>query len=136
MAFVNEANKWPLLDSNGNSTFPLTAQKSFVLLLAPLAPHLSEHLWQNHLGQCGSVAHAKWPIVDASLLAEEMCSIVILQNGKKRGIISVPTSVANDEGSVIEAAQQQLDEQLWDRIAPHTSKRRIFVPGKILNFVR
>jgi leucyl-tRNA synthetase len=50
MTFVNEANKWPVAEGRGApAAFTLEMRKSFVLLLAPFAPHLAEELWQHQV---------------------------------------------------------------------------------------
>ena len=81
MIFVNE-----FLNS---AVKPRRAMESFVLLLAPFAPHIAEELWEK-LGHTESLAYEGWPVHDASKIAEEMVEMVVQVNGKVRSKIPVP----------------------------------------------
>ena len=68
---------------------PRKAMESFVLLVAPFAPHIAEELWEK-LGHTETLAYADWPVHDASKIAEDMVEMVIQVNGKVRSKIPVP----------------------------------------------
>src|SRR5207247_2735126 len=65
------------------ATRPRSCMETFVLLLAPFAPHVAEEMWQT-LGHTESLAHAPWPVHDARFTLEETIEIPIQVNGKVR----------------------------------------------------
>jgi leucyl-tRNA synthetase len=122
MEFANAANKWP--------TLPRPLAEQFVLLLAPLAPHLAEELWQR-LGHAESLAYARWPEYDPKLLVSETLEIPVQINGKVRGRIEVPADA--DEERVIALARA--DDGVLRYLEGKALKRAIYVRGRILSFV-
>jgi len=79
MEAINELHDQPLSRE--------TAQK-YVLLLAPLAPHLAEELWRR-LGNEGTLAYESWPDYDEAVLTEDSVTVIIQVLGKKRGQFEV-----------------------------------------------
>jgi leucyl-tRNA synthetase len=122
MEFTNAAYKWP--------SVPRSAAEAFVLLLAPLAPHLGEELWQR-LGHTQSLAYHAWPVANPALLKADVLEIAVQVNGKVRGKIQVPAEAA--EAEVIEIAKA--DENVGRHLAGQSVKRAIYVRGRIVNFV-
>ncbi|HMP76142.1 MAG TPA: leucine--tRNA ligase [Kiritimatiellia bacterium] len=122
MEFVNEAQKW--------ERRPRAILERFVLALSPLAPHLSEELWQK-LGHDQSLAYEPWPAYDSALLVSDTMEIPVQVNGKLRGKIVVP--VGADQDAIVAAAQA--DEGVQSHLAGKTLRKTIFVPGRLLNFV-
>jgi len=88
MIFLNEAARLPAI--------PRSAWESFVLLLAPYAPHLGEEFWER-LGHSGSLARAPWPVWDESLCADEEKEVVVQINGKIRDRLIVAAGLPEDE---------------------------------------
>ena len=119
---TNAAYKWP--------SMPRSVAEPFVLLLAPLAPHLAEELWQR-LGHEASLAYHAWPVADAALLKADVIEIPVQVNGKVRGKISVPAEAQDSE--VIEIAKK--DQNVGKHLAGQNVKRAIYVRGRIVNFV-
>jgi leucyl-tRNA synthetase len=122
MEFTNAANKW--------TSMPRVLADKFVLLLAPLAPHLAEELWQR-LGHAASLAYEPWPKFDAKYLVSTTLEIPVQINGKMRGRIEVPSDA--DEQQVIELARA--DETVLRYLEGKELKRAIYVRGRIVNFV-
>jgi leucyl-tRNA synthetase len=122
MEFTNAANKWPWL--------PREVADGFVLLLAPLAPHIAEELWQR-LGHAESLAYEPWPAYDAKHLASDTLEIPVQINGRMRGRIVVPADA--DEERVIALARA--DENVSRFLSGKEPKRAIYVRGRIVNFV-
>jgi leucyl-tRNA synthetase len=122
MELTNAAYKWPQM--------PRAAAEALVLLLAPLAPHLAEELWQR-LGHKESLAYHAWPAADAALLKADVLEIPVQVNGKVRGKISVPAEA--QEAEVIEIAKA--DQNVGKHLAGQNVKRAIYVRGRIVNFV-
>jgi len=109
---------------------PRAVAEPFVLMLAPLAPHLGEHLWHK-LGHTESVALESWPDYDASLLVEDTVEIVVQVLGKVRGRITVPADADNDTIEKTALA----DEKIAAQIDGKTVRKVIVVPGKLVNIV-
>jgi len=104
--------------------------RSFVQLLAPLAPHFGEELW-SRLGGEGSVQYAPWPEFDPQLLATETQKLVVQVNGKRRGEVVLAKDAS--EADALAAAQNEPSVQ--SHLAEKSVKRVIHVPGRILNIV-
>ncbi|MCL6457251.1 MAG: leucine--tRNA ligase, partial [Gorillibacterium sp.] len=122
MIFVNEAYKTDVL--------PKKALKDFVLMLAPLAPHLAEELWEI-LGEKGTVTYAQWPTYDVALTVDDETEIVVQVNGKIIERINIPTTMEQD-------AMQELAYDL-DKVKELTSGKMVVkviaVKGKLVNIV-
>jgi leucyl-tRNA synthetase len=122
MEFTNAAYKW--------GSLPKGLAQQFVLLLAPLAPHLAEELWQR-LGRTASLAYEPWPTYEPKYLVTATVEIPVQINGKMRGRIEVPSDA--DEQQVIELARA--DETVVRYLEGKELKRAIYVRGRIVNFV-
>jgi len=99
-----------------------------VRLLYPIAPHIAEEMWQM-LGEKSALAFAKWPILDSSLLINEIFVVVVQVNGKKRGTIEVQEDMSQED--VEGLARPLIQSCLSDK---HIAKV-VYVPLKIINFV-
>ncbi|RMF64904.1 MAG: leucine--tRNA ligase, partial [Bacteroidetes bacterium] len=109
---------------------PRAVAEPFVLLLAPLAPHIAEELWAR-LGHEPSLAYAPWPEADERYLREETVEIAVQVNGKLRAKIAVPAEAPKEE--VLAAARAH--ENVARHLDGKTLRREIYVPGRIVNFV-
>jgi leucyl-tRNA synthetase len=107
---------------------PRSAMETFTLLLAPMAPHIAEELWQV-LGHPESLAYAPWPTFDPALLVEDEVEIPVQVNGKLRGRVVVPAGA--DRGALEDAARRGIAALLEGK----TIKKVVVVPGKLVNFV-
>jgi leucyl-tRNA synthetase len=104
--------------------------KTFSLILAPYAPHLSEEIWQT-MGGKTTLAYEAWPAFDAALAKDDTITMAIQVNGKTRGTVDVPAEVSKDEFMAIAKAEPTVAK--W--LAQGTLVKEIYVPGKICNFV-
>ena len=101
-------------------------------LSAPMMPHLAEDLWAALRPADGRlVAELQWPEADPALLAIESMTIAVQVLGKLRATISVP--VGADESTVLATAEAE--ENVQRAIAGKTIRKRIHVPGRVVNFV-
>ena len=118
--------------SRGGVPAPFLAdvQRNLVLLLAPFAPYLAHELWEM-LGEPTSLLKAPWPKYDAALAKEEEIEIPVQVNGKLRGRVTVPAD--SDESFVLERALA--DEKVKAAVAGKQIVKKIYVPGKLVNFV-
>ena len=102
--------------------------KTFVILLAPFAPHIGEELWER-LGNTGSVfENNKWPEADEELMKDDEIQVPVQINGKTKVVISVPADISKDD------AIAQGKEALGDKLTGNIIKE-IYVPGRIINIV-
>ncbi|MDP6418716.1 MAG: class I tRNA ligase family protein, partial [Candidatus Krumholzibacteria bacterium] len=106
------------------------AMESFLLLLAPYAPHLAEELWQR-MGHNDPLALEPWPEVDSAWLVEETVTVVVQVNGKLRDQFDLPVDA--DEALVMEFVEKSEKLQPW--LEGKKIVKTIFVPGKLVNLV-
>lgn len=99
-------------------------------LLAPIAPHITHHLWRE-LGYVGDILDAPWPQVDAAALVRDSIDLVVQVNGKLRGRVSVPAG--SDKAAQESAALADVAVQRF--IDGQTVKKVVVVPGKLVNIV-
>ncbi|MFD4352707.1 leucine--tRNA ligase [Nocardia sp. NPDC058518] len=109
---------------------PRAAVEPLVLMLAPLAPHIAEELWER-LGHTTSLAHGPFPIADPALLVADSVEYPIQVKGKVRSRIQVP---ADADPATIEAAALA-DEKVVALLAGQAPRKVIVVPGKMVNIV-
>ncbi len=116
---------WVSLDA-----IPRALAGPFVLMLAPLAPHMSEELWQR-LGNDASLAYEPWPMAQEKWLVDESITLAVQVNGKVRGTISVPADSSKE--AIIETAKA--DENVARHVVGKEVRREIYVPGRLVNIV-
>ncbi len=109
---------------------PKAALTQLVIMLAPFAPHLAEHLWEK-LGGEGSVHQQSWPEATFVTDADATWEITVQVNGKRRGSVSLAIDSAEDAAT---AAARALPTVIA-ALAGQEPKRVIYVPGKIINLV-
>lgn len=107
---------------------PKIALAPLVVMLAPFAPHLAEHLWEK-LGGEGSVHQQAWPVF-AQVAAEER-EVVVQVNGKRRGSILLVLDASESDAVIAARAVPTVEVALGGK----EPVRVIYVVGKILNFV-
>ena len=125
MIFINEGYKW--------EEVPRSIFETFLKILAPFAPHLSEELWQT-MGHDDTIAHEAWPSYHEEYLVSETQHYAVQVNGKVRGEIEVPTDKAKDKEFVLGKAKEEKNVQRYLNGGTKIVKE-IFVPGKIVNLV-
>ena len=109
---------------------PRAAVEPLVLMVAPLAPHLAEELWQR-LGHDTSLAHGPFPVADDAYLTVDTVEYPVQVNGKVRGHITVP---ADADADTLEAAALA-DEKVQAFLNSATPKKVIVVAGRLVNLV-
>ena len=87
-------------DIERDRRIPRSAAETLVKLLAPLAPHLAEELWER-LGRAEPLAYAAWPEADPAWLKEESVTLVVQVSGKLRARVPVPADAGEDGGREI-----------------------------------
>ena len=120
MIFINTVYK---LD-----VFPKEYAEGFLKLLNPVAPHITEELWE-FLGNKNSIAYSSWPTYDESKTIEEEINLPIQVNGKLRATIRVALNL--EENKIKELAH----ENVKNYIDGKEIIKEIYVKNKIYNIV-
>ena len=120
MIFINTANKEEIL--------PLEYAEGFLKLLNPVAPHITEELW-NILGHNDSISYESWPKFDEAKTIEDTIEIPVQVNGKLKTTISI--SLDEDEPSV----KEKVHNALTDKLDGKSIVKEIYVKNKIYNVV-
>ncbi|TFJ92820.1 leucine--tRNA ligase [Lentibacillus salicampi] len=122
MVFINESYK--------ADKIPKAYIDGFVKMLSPVAPHLSEEMWEL-LGHEDTITYEKWPEYDESKLVEDEVEIVIQIMGKVRTKIHVAKDISKEE---LEQKAME-NERIQELIKGKTVRKVIVVPGKLVNIV-
>jgi leucyl-tRNA synthetase len=112
------------------SVRPKSVMETFLLLLAPYAPHIAEELWEA-LGHSEPLALYPWPKYDDALLRESEVEVAVQVKGKVRAKIRVPSGAT-------EAAHEEIaraDAKVAEFLAQAQVVKTIIVPGRLVNFV-
>ena len=114
----------------GNNRLRYEGLRILLLVLAPIAPHITAALWQE-LGYTGNILDTAIPEPDEAALQQDNITLAVQVNGKRRAEISVAADADND--TIIATALAHPD------VARHTEgktpKKSIVVPGKLVNLV-
>ena len=102
----------------------------FVLMLAPMAPHIAEEFW-SQLGHAEGLTRARWPEFNEELAREEMVEVVLQVNGKVRGRLTAEAGLP--EGELVSRALADPHIAQW--IGGKRVVKRIVVPDKLVNIV-
>ena len=102
--------------------------KTLITLLNPVAPHITEELWEI-AGFEGRVYQTTWPEYDEAKTVEATVEIALQINGKIRGTLVIAKDADKDD--VIAKAKEELTDKLTGTIV-----KEIYVPGRIVNIVQ
>ncbi|MCA9361048.1 leucine--tRNA ligase [Candidatus Kaiserbacteria bacterium] len=120
MVYVNTVEKEGLTQ---------TAYETFLKLLAPFAPHLTEELWYG-LGYTKSIHLESYPKYEQTLVVDNEVTIGVQVNGRVRGNITISTSASEDEAIALAKTVTSIKSHITGNI-----KKVIYKPAKILNIV-
>lgn len=109
---------------------PRETVETFVLLLAPFAPHIAEELWSK-LGHQSTLAHVAWPGFDPALAQDERQQYVVQVNGKVRHRFH---AVAGLDPTAL-VATAKADPQVVTLLRGKTIAKEVAIPGRLVNFV-
>lgn len=105
--------------------------ETFLILLNPVAPHITEELWEE-TGFEGHIAtDGEWPEWDETKLKDDMVEMPIQINGKVRATVALPRDVSKEEA--VEIAKN--NESIMKHMEGKTIRKVIYVPERILNIV-
>ena len=106
------------------------AVEIYLLMLAPIAPHISEELW-TRLGKPYSIHQQSWPVVDEEATQEDKITLIVQINGKLRDRIEVSPDIT--DGAAREAAMES--ENVQRHLEGAKPRKIIVVPGRLVNIV-
>ena len=101
--------------------------RTLIVLLNPVAPHITEELWQI-IGGEGRVYEQSWPEFDEAKTVEDTVEIAVQINGKMKGTLAIGRNDAKED--VIAKAKESIADKLTGNIV-----KEIYVPGRIVNIV-
>ena len=102
--------------------------RTFLLLLNPVAPHITEELWAA-CGYEGRVYAQQWPAFDEAKTVENTIEVAVQINGKTKAVVALPVDV--DKDAAIAAGKEAVADKLTGTIV-----KEIYVPGRIINIVQ
>ena len=107
------------------------ATRSLVVMLAPMAPFITEELWREVLGERGSVHRAEWPDYDEDLAREETVTMVVQVDGRVRDKVEVDPGISEDDAERLARASEKAMRALGDRDVGRVIAR----PPRLVNLV-
>ena len=107
------------------------AQEIYLKMLAPVAPHIAEELWTNHLGKPYSIHQQSWPEVDEEATKEDSIELPVQINGKVRDRITVPAEASEDEIKSTALASEIVQKYLEGK----EPKKVIVANGRLVSIV-
>lgn len=122
MIFINDVYKL------GKVSRPM--MEGFIKLLAPVAPHIGEEMWQQVSGRTG-ISYEPWPTYDEAKTLLEKVTIAVQVNGKMRGKFEI----AKDADAQTVKTEAQKLETVQRQLAGRTIRKIIVVPNKIVNII-
>ena len=103
--------------------------KTFLQLLNPFAPHMTEELWQTVLGGTEMLAYMEWPTYDEEKTIADEITLPIQFNGKLKATIMISLDEAE------ESVKEKVHEAVRDKLEDKTIVKEIYVKNKIYNIV-
>ena len=99
-------------------------------MLAPMAPHMTEELWERN-GRPYSIHQQPFPQWDEALAAEDVITLVVQVNGKVRDKLEVPVGIAESEAQELALARPRVQSYTTGKEVSKT----VYVPGRLVNLV-
>ena len=130
MSLLHDIQEQEPLDAGVSPALLKRVFAAFALMLAPIAPHMAEELWEM-LGNSRSLAHEKWPAYREDLTKEEQIEVIVQINGRLRGKILVGDGMSEDE--TLEFALK--DPRISMLLDGKKIVKTIVVPKKLVNIV-
>jgi leucyl-tRNA synthetase len=104
--------------------------KTFIILLNPFAPHITEELWVNN-GFDGMLNEAKWPTYDEAKCVDAAVEIVVQINGKIKARLNVPADISSADA----LALAKENDTIKNEISGKNVVKELYVPKKLVNIV-
>jgi len=113
-----------------NSAAWKEAVELYLLMLAPVSPHITEELWQR-LGKPYSIHLQSWPRVDEEAAADDQITLVVQINGKVRDRILLPAGISEADAKARTLESPVIQKNLEGK----TPRQIVYVPGRLINIV-
>jgi leucyl-tRNA synthetase len=131
MEYVNDLYKY-IQSADGPRRATLDeAVDHLLLVLAPMAPHISAELWERRHGTGAHVHEQPWPAFDPELAKAETVTMIVQVNGKVRDRIDVDAAITEEDMEKVAMASPRVQ----DHLAGRTPRNVIIVRPKLVNFV-
>ncbi len=129
MEFSNHLNRvWA--DAGVDSETWRECVEKFLLMLSPIAPHISEELWER-TGRQYSIHQQPFPTWDDTLASEDTITLVVQVNGKVRDRLEVPADIEEEAAQQLALASPRIKSYTEGK--PVT--KAVYVPGRLVNLV-
>ncbi len=128
MVFINSFSK--IIDKGDCDEVVLNSFRTFVILLSPFAPHLSEEMWEM-LGGDDFVSIQEWPEHSEALSQDSSVEFVVQINGKLRASVRIEKGLSQEDVEKIIMDMENVNKHLIDK----EIIKKIFIPDKLMNFV-
>ena len=131
MELLNTISKWARSGHGAERATFDEAIDVFVMLLAPMAPHVTAEIWEErHPGE-KSVHHQTWPVADPQLVKRAKVTMVVQVNGKVRARLEVPPDI-----SMADATTEALEDATISAVlAGATPQRIVSRPPRLVNII-
>jgi leucyl-tRNA synthetase len=130
MELLNEMYKAAQNGARGTAEWE-EATDIYLRMLAPVAPHIAEEIWTEHLGKPYSIHTQSWPQVDESALAVEEITIPVQVNGKVRDRITLPADASEADIKTAALASENVQKFIGGK----EPRKIIYVPKRLVNIV-
>jgi leucyl-tRNA synthetase len=131
MEYVNDLYKYVQAEGGPRRETLDEAVDALLLVLAPMAPHISAELWERRHGAGAHVHEQPWPASDPELAKAETVTMIVQVNGKVRDRIDVDASIDEVEMEKVALGSSRVQEHLAGR----TPRNVIIVRPKLVNLV-
>ncbi|HCP23066.1 MAG TPA: leucine--tRNA ligase, partial [Dehalococcoidia bacterium] len=129
MELTNHLNKvWA--DATIDAATWRECTEKLLLMLAPMAPHMTEELWEMN-GHPYSIHQQDFPTWDEDLAAEDVITLVVQVNGKVRDKLEVPAGIEETEAKELALASPRVQSH----VEGNTVAKTVYVPGRLVNVV-
>ncbi|MFZ1219393.1 MAG: class I tRNA ligase family protein, partial [Chthoniobacterales bacterium] len=125
MIFVNA-----FIPQRETDVVPVSAMRTFLVLLNPFAPHITSELWQR-LESPGDITSQPWPVFDEKFLVEDEIDIVLQVNGKVRDRIRMAIDASDADLEEVARANAKVQ----NAVGTQTIRKVVVVPKKLVNIV-
>ncbi|MHA6483690.1 leucine--tRNA ligase [Paenibacillus sp. strain BS8-2] len=122
MIFVNEAYK--------TESLPVSAMAQFLQMLSPIAPHITEELWER-IGRTDNINYASWPEHVEAWTIDQEVEIVVQVNGKIADRVSIAADMNEADMETLAKGLEKVQELIEGK----TVRKVIAVKGKLVNIV-
>ena len=105
--------------------------EGMLLMLAPIAPHITEELWQKLKPGSGSIHQQKWPEYEETLVVEDLVTLVVQVNGKVRDRLEMPAGTNKAETERLALAAPKVQTYMEGK----QIRKVVVIPERLVNIV-